>query len=117
MVKIAKSKIILFIVLIIFIMTVILAYINFLKFNTYSENNKGELVSSNGMTYKFDWQLTRKYSDGKLKTNRVIGKLKDTNIVEFYLIGPRIVKLKNYNGNQIFLLQGLMLQEVYQEER
>lgn len=116
MIKITKLKI-MFIVLIIFIMMVVLAYINFLKLNNYFENNKGEIVSSNGMTYKFEWQLTRKYSDGKLKADKAIGKLKDANIVEFYLMGPRIVKLKNYDENQMFLLQGLMLQEVYQEER
>ena len=111
--KISKIKFGVIVILGIILIISIVSFYNFTNLAIYRKGTNGDIVSQDGVVYHFNGELTRSYSDGELKADKVIGRFEGEDFISTWLFGPKVVKLKDYDGKDTFLLSGMMLQEVY----
>lgn len=109
-VKVKVSKLT---ILMITLLIVIVPFYNYRNLGIYSQETNGDIVSKSGVVYQFNGGLTSSFSGGELKADRVIGRFEGQNVLSTFLLGPRVVKLKDYDGKDTFLVSGIMLQAVY----
>ncbi|QAY65309.1 hypothetical protein [Paenibacillus protaetiae] len=86
--------------------------IKFMNLETYIIESNGDVISSNGVIYKFNSKLTSDYMGGDLKAAKAIGKVKGDGIW-----GRRVYKLKGIDDKNSIAIRGLMLQEVHTNEQ
>lgn len=107
--KLSKAKIR---ILIIIILIIILPCIYYNNLEVYKEIEDG-FISNGGVIYRFNADFTERFQNKELNFEKVVGRIDGYNIFETFTLGQRIVKLKECNSQDIFLLNGLMLQMVY----
>ncbi|MDP4144930.1 MAG: hypothetical protein Q8936_10695 [Bacillota bacterium] len=82
-------------------------YVNYIKLDVYTVQPSGDIVSKDGIVYKFDGKLTSDYMSGDLKGEKMIGKVNGDGF-----LGRRIYKLRGIDTKNSISLNGLMLQQV-----
>jgi hypothetical protein len=111
--ELSKGKFSKLTILGIVLIVVIVLFYNFRNLVIYTQDTNGDIVSKSSVVYQFNGGLTSSFSGGELKADKVIGRFEGQNFLSTYFLGPRVVKLKDYDGKDTFLVSGIMLQAVY----
>ncbi|MBS4174642.1 hypothetical protein [Bacillus sp. FJAT-49736] len=110
--KLTKWKIAIISIILIPILIISILYIKFDRLPIYTF--KGQKVYYNHAVYKTDAAFLQKYTDGKLQTDGVIGKTRDSKFLGFK---TTVFKAKGYNKSEVIIIKGLMFDDVLIKEK
>lgn len=79
--KASKLKIGIVILVSIIILTIAVFYLRYMNLDIYSVEQNGDIVTKNGVIYKYDGKLSSYYMGGDLKSEKLIGRVQGDSIL------------------------------------
>lgn len=107
-----KWKIAIVSIIFIPILVISILFIQFERLPVYTY--KGENLFYNHLTFKEDTDLFKKYVDGNLQTDGIIGKTADS---KFFGFKTTVFKAKGFEKNDVVIIQGLMFDSVLKRQK
>lgn len=89
------------------VIVIIACYLFFMPIDDYSYNRAANTIQKDGVEYVFSKSLPTEFLDKKGKT---IGKIKDSNSES---AERRVIKIKGIDEHKMFLVTGLMNEELF----
>lgn len=94
----------------IILLFIVVYYVRFMRLDVYTYNESTRIIQKDSVKYVASQSLPSSFLDKKEKT---IGKIKDAN---FWAAKQLVVKIKGIDDKEMFLVTGMMSEELFVRE-